>query len=81
MSQQDIQSELDQVIKDLEGEGIHAETNPDEYEGLGDKIESVLNKWGITQDRFKSWFGLQECNCTKRKQFLNHVLKWKKNAN
>lgn len=78
MSQQNIKSELDNVIKDLEKEGIHAESRPDEYEGLGDKIESILTKWGITQERFKSWFGLQECNCTKRKQFLNNVLKWKK---
>ena len=29
---------------------------------------------GITQERFKQWFGLKECNCTERKKFLNKII-------
>ena len=30
-------------------------------------VETALNTFGITQDRFKSWFNLKECNCTKER--------------
>jgi hypothetical protein len=34
---------------------------------------------GITEEKFKQWFNLDECNCSKRKQWLNGLLSWKKN--
>jgi hypothetical protein len=46
--------------------------------GLGDVVESVLTNMGITQERFKEWFSLKECNCNKRKQWLNNLFSWKK---
>lgn len=73
-----IKSEMDDVINELEKKGITFNTKDNEYTGLGDVVESVLQTFGITQERFKAWFGLQECNCTKRKKFLNNLFSWKK---
>lgn len=81
----DIRPEMDKVIAELkkEGVGYHAHMQADTV-GLGDVVESVLNKMGITQERFKAFFGLQECNCTERKKYLNNLFSWhinKKNNN
>ena len=50
-----IQEEINNVIKELEGKGIGSKTSLEELEtrGLGDVIESTLEKFGITQQRFK----------------------------
>ena len=76
-----IQDEINNVIKELEEKGIGSKTSLEELEtrGLGDVIESTLEKFGITQQRFKEWFDLKECNCTKRKKYLNNILSWKIN--
>ena len=70
-------SEIDSAIKELEKDGINT-TNYHEIEGLGDLIESALGKVGITEERFKSWFNLEECNCPKRKEWLNSVFSFKR---
>jgi hypothetical protein len=44
-----------------------------EVEGLGDVIENVLTKFGITQELMQKALGTKECGCSKRKQFLNHL--------
>jgi hypothetical protein len=77
----DIRQEMDRVIQELEQKGINFDTPQDEIQrrGLGDVVESTLTKFGITQERYKSWFGLQECNCTKRKKWLNGLFSWKVN--
>jgi hypothetical protein len=74
----DVRTEMDQVINELESKGINFDTTNQDLQtrGLGDVVESTLTKFGITQDRYKSWFGLQECNCTKRKKWLNGLLSW-----
>lgn len=72
-----IKNEMNAVIDNLKSRGINENTTPDQYVGLGDVVESALTAVGITQDRFKQWFGLQECNCTERKRFLNKLFKWK----
>ena len=46
----------------------------------GDVVESTLQKFGITEERFKEWFNLSECNCGKRKKFLNNLFSWKKKS-
>ena len=76
-----IQDEINNVIKELEEKGIGSKTSLEELEtrGLGDVIESTLEKFGITQERFKEWFDLKECGCTKRKKYLNNILSWKIN--
>ena len=53
-------------------------TKEDEYTGLGDVVESTLSTFGITEERFKAWFNLKECNCNKRKKWLNNLFSWRK---
>jgi len=72
----DIRQEMDQVINELKTKGIHETTNPNEITGLGDVLESALTKFGITQERYKNWFGLEECGCTERKKWLNGLFSW-----
>ena len=76
----DIQREMDGVISELEKRGIdmNSHTNS-EMVGLGDVVEDVLKAFGITQERFKEWCGLQECGCSRRKAWLNRLFSWKKN--
>jgi hypothetical protein len=76
-----IKKEIDSVIEDLEQKGIGSKTSLEEIErvGLGDFIELTLEKFGVTQERFKEWFNLKECDCTKRKKYLNNILSWVKN--
>lgn len=66
-------AEMDAVITELKKKGINPESNENEVTGLGDAVESVLNNLGITQERYKEWFGLKECNCTERKKYLNKL--------
>ena len=77
----EIKKEIDSVIKDLEQKNIGSKTSLEEIErvGLGDFIELTLEKFVVTQERFKEWFNLKECNCTKRKKYLNNIFSWVKN--
>jgi hypothetical protein len=75
----DIRSEMNQVIQELESKGINANSHNDpEVVGLGDVVEATLQKFGITEERFKEWFNLKECGCSKRKKWLNSLFSWKK---
>ena len=70
--------EMDKVIKELEQRGIDINSHiSSDTRGLGDAVEDVLKSFGITQERFKKWFNLSECNCTKRKKWLNGLFSWK----
>ena len=69
--------ELAKVIFNMEQQGV-TPNNYEEVVGLGDMVESTLKRLGITEERFKSWFNLRECNCSKRKKWLNNVLSWRK---
>lgn len=77
----EIKKQIDNVIIDLEQKGIGSKTSLEEIErvGLGDFIELTLEKFGVTQERFKEWFNLKECDCTKRKKYLNNIFSWVKN--
>ncbi len=68
--------DMDKVIKELKAQGISYDATEDKIVGLGDVVEGVLNKFGITQERFKYWFNLKECNCTERKKYLNNLFSW-----
>ena len=74
-----IKKELEPVIEALEGQGITHNTKEHELTGLGDVIESTLKTFGITEERFKEFWNLKECNCTKRKKWLNNIFSWHKN--
>jgi len=73
-------AEMDTVIKDLEANGVSYNTKEGEITGLGDVVESTLQKFGVTEERFKEWFNLKDCNCSKRKKFLNNLFSWKKKS-
>lgn len=74
-----MREDMDKVIAELKSKGIHPNTTENDIVGLGDVVESVLNNFGITQERFKYWFGLRECNCTERKKYLNNLFSWHRN--
>lgn len=76
-----IRKEMQPVIDDLKSKGINFNSKESEITGLGDLVEASLKKFGITEERFKNWFNLKECNCKERKKFLNHLFSWKKNSN
>lgn len=78
-SQEKIRKELDSAINELKNQGVNYNSKEEEVVGLGDIVEATLTRLGITQERFKEWFGLRECNCTERKKFLNNLFSWKVN--
>lgn len=76
----DVRDEINSVIADLERKGVDVNSHINqETKGLGDVVEETLKKFGITQERFKQWFNLKECGCTKRKKWLNGLFSWKVN--
>jgi len=77
---ENIKKEMNEVISELERQGIYHNThlNPHKDQvGLGDAVEKVLTSFGITEERFKEWFNLKECGCSKRKAWLNNLFSWK----
>jgi hypothetical protein len=72
-SNSEIQKELQPVIDSLKQQGITQNSKYEEVVGLGDIVESTLKSFGITEERFKQFFGLQECNCKERKKWLNNL--------
>ena len=80
-SKAEIQKEMEPVIVALEKKGIQFNSTEDEFVGLGDIVESTLQSFGITEHKFKRWFNLKECNCTKRKKWLNNLFSWRKRDN
>ena len=79
-----MKNDINRVIQSLENQGIsknsHRQGTEKDREGLGDVVEATLKKFGITEARFKEFFNLKECNCTKRKQWLNGLLSWHKKS-
>ena len=74
----EMKQEINEVISELERRGIDPSSHiTEDTRGLGDVVEDVLKKFGVTQERFKQWFNLKECNCTKRKKWLNGLFTWK----
>lgn len=74
----DIKNEMQPVIDELKKHGITYNSKEHEINGLGDLVEATLKQFGITEERFKRWFNLKECNCTERKKFLNNLFSWRK---
>ena len=74
----DIRKDMEPVIAELERKGVAFNSVEDEFVGLGDVVESTLQAFGITEERFKAWFKLEECNCSKRKKWLNNLFSWRK---
>ena len=75
----DIKEEMQPVINELKKKGIRFNSKENEITGLGDIVETTLQSIGITEERFKKWFNLKECNCKERKRWLNNLFSWRKN--
>tara|TARA_Y100000004_G_C8687543_1_gene316033 strand:- start:197 stop:463 length:267 start_codon:yes stop_codon:yes gene_type:complete len=75
----EIKGEVQQAIDDLKEKGVNFNSSSDDINGLGDLVEATLTKFGITEERFKKWFNLRECNCKERKKWLNNLFSWKNN--
>lgn len=73
-----IKEEMQSVIDALKEKGITHNSKEHEIVGLGDVVESTLQTFGITEERFKKWFNLKECNCNERKKYLNNLFSWRK---
>lgn len=74
-----IKEEMQPVIDELKSKGIQFNSKETEVTGLGDVVEATLNKFGVTEERFKKWFNLKECNCKERKKWLNNLFSWRNN--
>lgn len=77
MNNDQIKKELDPVIADLETQGVSLNDTENSKAGLGDLVEATLSKFGVTQERFQEWMGLQGCGCEARKKWLNSLISWK----
>lgn len=75
-----IKQDVDKAIRALENAGIDKNAHMSDTVGLGDVVETILKSVGITEERFKQLFNLKECNCTKRKAWLNSLLSWHRNS-
>lgn len=78
MNNDQIKQELDPVISELETKGVSIQSTEENMTGLGDLVEATLSKFGVTQERFQEWTGLQGCGCEARKKWLNSLVSWKK---
>lgn len=85
LNQDEIKADMQPVLEELKKRGLNYNSNQfletvnateEQMRGLGDVVEDVLTKFGITQERFKKWMGLKECNCTERKKWLNNLFSW-----
>ncbi len=68
----------DSLIDNFKEENIDELSVPHAAEsrgGLGDVIEKVMNKMGVTHERMEKIFGVDSegCGCGKRKKFLNSL--------
>ena len=73
------EQQLDEVMSYIEMEkGITSHNYQNKTEGLGDIVSNVLSKFGVTESTIEKWGGIGGCGCSKRKQFLNTVLPFRK---
>lgn len=72
-----IKNEMQPVIDALKEKGVKFNSKETEIVGLGDIVESTLQSFGVTEEKFKNWFNLKECNCKERKKWLNNLFSWK----
>jgi len=68
----------DSLIQNFREENIDESSVPHAAQdrgGLGDLIEKVMNKMGVTHETMEKIFGVDSegCGCGKRKKFLNSL--------
>lgn len=72
------ETKLDQVVSQLEAEGIKPSDSIQGSPEIGNTVAKVLNSVGITPEGVQSWLGIKECGCKRRQKFLNGVLSFLK---
>ncbi|MHC4912738.1 MAG: hypothetical protein ACYTE5_07000 [Planctomycetota bacterium] len=72
------ETKLDQVVSQLEAEGIKPSDSIQGSPEIGNTVAKVLNSVGITPEGVQSWLGIEECGCKRRQKFLNGVLSFLK---
>jgi len=71
--------EFDKAVEGLKEEGISLqEVKEGSSEGLGDTIEKVLSKFGITKKLMENVAGAGGCRCDERKKWLNRIFPYGK---
>ena len=68
----------DVIIDELGKIGINENNIQEQSEGLGDTLEKVLSKIGISKERFERLPGMGGCGCDARKKFLNKIFPYRK---
>ena len=69
---------LDEVMSSVEKDGVTLDNYSEKMEGLGDLLANVFGKLGVTEEVVQKWAGIRGCGCTKRKEFLNKILPFRK---
>lgn len=67
----------DAAIDEMKENGIDLDKN-EPSKGLGDTIEKVLAKFGITQDKVEKIAGSEGCGCGGRKKWFNKIFNYNK---
>lgn len=73
--QEELGALADKAIEEIESQGETLES-----EGLGDTIEKVLSKFGISEEKISKIIGGSGCGCSKRKKWFNKIFGYKKDA-
>jgi len=78
----DVKAKIDEVVEHLEKEedvrldNFHLKDS----EGLGDTLQKVFARFGLTEEGIKEATGMRWCGCNKRRQFLNRIFPYRKNS-
>lgn len=73
--QEELGALADKAIEEIESQGETLDS-----EGLGDTIEKVLSKFGISEEKISKILGGSGCGCSKRKKWFNKIFGYKKEA-
>ena len=70
---------FDEAVEELKEEGVSLkEIRDSTSEGLGDTVENVLSKFGITKKLLENVAGIKGCRCEERKEWLNKIFPYSK---
>jgi len=78
----ELQKKVDEVVAHLEKEeDIRLDNfqNKDST-GLGDTLQKVFAKFGLTEENIQKASGMRWCGCHKRRQFLNRIFPYRQKS-
>jgi hypothetical protein len=76
----EVKRELNEIIDHLEKEEDISLNNYQhkDPEGLGDTLEKVFSKFGVTEEKMEQFMGIGGCGCQKAKKFVNQIFPYRK---